>query len=65
MTTASTPLLRKKNAVYQNNVHHRGQVKTTLKSSSGLQIPVSYWVLGLLAFVTVGGAVLQVIDLVM
>ncbi|KAI8073992.1 hypothetical protein BC940DRAFT_289725 [Gongronella butleri] len=60
----STPLLRQKNKVYQKNVLHRGNVKETLKQENGFNLPVSYWVLGVLAFALVGGAILQFIDLI-
>ncbi|KAI9489182.1 S-adenosyl-L-methionine-dependent methyltransferase [Zychaea mexicana] len=61
---ATAPTIRKKNAVYQNNVNKRGHVKSSLvKEEKGFKFPVSYWVLGVLAFALLGGAILQVIDL--
>ncbi|KAI8084816.1 uncharacterized protein BX664DRAFT_337862 [Halteromyces radiatus] len=60
---SSVPTLRKKNAVYQNNVNKRGHVKTSLKPTPTFKLPVSYTVLGILAFALLGGAILQIIDL--
>ncbi|CAO3637468.1 unnamed protein product [Cunninghamella blakesleeana] len=61
--SSSVHTLRKKNAVYQGNVNKRGHVKPTLKSEAKLNLPVPVWVLAILAFALLGGAVLQVLDL--
>ncbi|CDS07979.1 hypothetical protein LRAMOSA01928 [Lichtheimia ramosa] len=62
---ATAPTIRKKNAVYQANVNKRGQVKSTLKDQKGIKIPITYWAFGIIAFALVGGAILQVLDLVL
>ncbi|KAI7880576.1 hypothetical protein K492DRAFT_207428 [Lichtheimia hyalospora FSU 10163] len=60
---ATAPTIRKKNAVYQANINKRGQVKSTLKEKKSLNIPITYWAFGIIAFALVGGAILQVLDL--
>ncbi|KAG2221135.1 hypothetical protein INT45_004444, partial [Circinella minor] len=61
---ATAPTIRKKNAVYQNNVNKRGHVKQSLKKEEkGFRLPVTYWAFGILIFALLGGALLQLIDL--
>ncbi|KAI7872699.1 hypothetical protein BDF14DRAFT_1877183 [Spinellus fusiger] len=60
---ATTPTLRQKNAAYQSNVIKRGNVKTTLKQKPKFRLPVTYWAMSIVIFAIAGGALLQVLDL--
>ncbi|KAI8880675.1 hypothetical protein K501DRAFT_286765 [Backusella circina FSU 941] len=59
---ASTPLLRKKNQIYQANINKRGHVKTTLKEEKAVKSSIPMWAIALFAFALFGGVVLSVLD---
>ncbi|ORY95538.1 hypothetical protein BCR43DRAFT_493142 [Syncephalastrum racemosum] len=61
---ATAPIIRKKNAVYQQNVNKRGHVKPSLiKDPNAKKIPLTYWAFGILLFAVLGGAILQILDI--
>ncbi|KAL0084171.1 hypothetical protein J3Q64DRAFT_1735975 [Phycomyces blakesleeanus] len=61
---ATVPTLRQKNAAYQSNVNKRGHVKTSLKPKNKFKIPITYWAMALIAFTFLGGALVQVLNLI-
>ncbi|KAI9012659.1 hypothetical protein CLU79DRAFT_838856 [Phycomyces nitens] len=63
MPNATVPTLRQKNAAYQSNVNKRGHVKTSLKPKNKFKLPIAYWAMALITFTLLGGALVQVLNL--
>ncbi|KAI9230220.1 MAG: stress-associated endoplasmic reticulum protein [Piptocephalis tieghemiana] len=58
--TPSTPTIKNRNAAHARNIHHRGNVKDTLRVKKD-KYPVSNITLAVLVFVVVGGAVFELL----
>ncbi|KAG0357718.1 stress-associated endoplasmic reticulum protein [Gamsiella multidivaricata] len=65
MATATSPVIRARNAKYQANVTKRGHVKPSSQSEKkvGKKAPVSPYMVGLLLIVMCGGAIFEVLRL--
>ncbi|KAG2232325.1 hypothetical protein BDF21DRAFT_434203 [Thamnidium elegans] len=63
---ASTPTLRQKNQLYKNR-SEKGTVavKASEKTKVVKKTNYSYWAIGILGFALFGGALLQLIDLIL
>ncbi|KAI8800780.1 stress-associated endoplasmic reticulum protein [Cladochytrium replicatum] len=58
---ASSPAIRQRNQIYAENIHKRGNVKSTLKPEKQ-KYPVGPILLGFIVFVVVGGAVFDILS---
>ncbi|KAF9357936.1 hypothetical protein BGX26_002786 [Mortierella sp. AD094] len=64
MTTATSPIIRARNAKYQANVTKRGHVKTSTQSEKvAKKAPVNPYLVGFLLVVLCGGAIFEVLRL--
>ncbi|RKP15453.1 ribosome associated membrane protein RAMP4-domain-containing protein [Piptocephalis cylindrospora] len=59
-TMPSTPTIKNRNAAHARNIHHRGNVKETLRTKK-TTYPVSGVTLAILVFVVIGGAVFELL----